>query len=185
MNLMCETSNAFPPPNDVRKVLVFRTAQMAQVTRAFEHLRSLYPSAQYAVIGTALDHEYFREMVKYEIQDRFVTPRSYARVRTLVERETFDIAVLCLNAEHTVGYGRVSKVLTDIPARIKLVAGYTGKWFLWQHSDFVEGGVLLHWLVNSLVVLLYPMVALYLLCKPTRPIYLPEEQRRPAPGYKR
>jgi hypothetical protein len=183
MSLMCETTNAFPPPDEVRKVLVFRTAQMAQVTRAFERLRSLYPAAQYAVIGTALDHEYFQEMVKFEIQDRFVTPRSYARVRPLVERETFDIAVMCLNSEHAVGYDRVSKVLADIPARTKLVAGYTGRWFFWQHSDFVEGGVLLRWIVNSLVVLLYPTVALYLLCRPSKPVYLPDEQRRPAPGY--
>ncbi|HYK90805.1 MAG TPA: hypothetical protein VE398_18675 [Acidobacteriota bacterium] len=183
MNLMCETTNAFPPPEDVRKVLVFRTAQMAQVTRAFECLRSLYPSAQYSVIGTGLNHEYFREMVKYEILDRWVTPRSYARVRPLVKREDFDIAVLCLNSEHVVGYDRVSEVLADVPARAKLVASYTGRWFFWQHSDFVESGALLRWIVNSLMVLVYPMVAAYLLCKPNKPVYLPDEQRRPAPGY--
>jgi len=183
VSLMCETTSAFPPPDDVRKVLVFRTAQMAQVTRTFERLRSLYPAAQYAVIGTALDNEYFQEMVKFQIQDRVVTPRSYARVRPLVQRENFDIAVMCLNSEHVVGYGSVSKVLADIPARTKLVAGYTGRWFLWQPSDFVEGSVLLRWLVNSLLTLLYPMVALYILCRPSKPLYLPNEQRRPAPRY--
>ncbi len=183
MSLMCKNIIAFPPPDDVRRILVFRTAQMAQVTRTFENLRSLYPAAQYAVIGTALDHEYFQEMVKFQIQDRFVTPHSYARVRPLVQRENFDIAVMCLNSEHIVGYGRVSKVLADIPARTKLVACYSGRWFLWQHSDFVEGGVLLRWLVNSLLALLYPMVALYILCKPGKPLYLPNEQRQPVPRH--
>lgn len=185
MNFSFQTGVAFPPSEDVRKILIFRTAPTPLVVRTYEHLRTLYPSAEYSILGTALNHEHFQNMAKFEIAERWITTRSYKRVRQLVEQNRFDIAVLCLNSEHISGYGRASNVLRLIPASTKLVAGYTGNWWLWQHSDFVEGGVMLRGIVNSMVALLYPVVALYLAFKPARPLYLPEEQQRPAPGYER
>lgn len=181
MSLMVRSGAIFPKAQEVGKILVFRTAQMPEVRRATEHLRSLYPEAAFSVLGTCLDHELFHGMQKFEIRERWITPRSYAQVRKLVEREHFDIAVMCLNSDHIVGYGRVSRVLRKAPARVKLVSSYTGHWYAWQHSDFSEGNLPFRWIVNSLLVLLYPAVALYLLSRPPVPMYLPVGQRRSAP----
>ena len=139
MSPICESFRNVPPSESIRKILILRTAPMAQVHGAVEHLRGLYPDAQFAVLGTFLGDGFFDGMQKFEVHDRWVTPRSCAPLRRRVEQERFDIAVLCLNSEHVVGYDRVSKVLQWISADLKLVAGYTGIWHLWQYGDFVEG----------------------------------------------
>jgi len=167
----------------VRRILVFRTAPLEQVRRVFEELRHRYPDAQLAVLGTGLDHALFEGMEKLAIRDRWVTPRSYAPLCRQLELRPFDLAVVCLNSDHVVGYGRVSQVMRRVPARVKLGVGYTGRWFEWRHADFSEVPAPLRWTLNASLVLLYPLVATYLLLRPARPVYPPHDRWRTAPRY--
>jgi hypothetical protein len=178
-----EPSPWFPPADCVRTILVLRTAPLEQVRLAIEELRQRYPDVRFAVLGTGLDHGLFDGMEKFAIRERWVTPRSYAPLRRQVELHPFDLAVVCLNSDHVVGYGRVSQVMRRIPARVKLGAGYTGRWFEWGHPDFSEVPLVFRWAINASLVLLYPLVAIYLLLRPARPVYPPRDRWRSAPRY--
>jgi len=70
-----------------------------------------------------------------------------------------------------------------IDARFKFVAGYTQRWHEWDHVDFEEGNALIRGVVNVLGLLIYPVIAAYLLLAPSRPRYMPDGQGRTAPGY--
>jgi hypothetical protein len=171
MTIWASPHSVLPARGSVGRVLVFRTAPMAQVRAAVSTLRSLYPTATFAVLGTRLDDPFFDGFEKYEIAEAWVTPHSYRAVRAAVERSPFDLAVLCLNSDHVVGYARASLVMAAVPAKARVVAGYTGSWDPWDHAEFAEPGAICRWIVDSLLALLYVLVPLYFFMKSTRPRY--------------
>ena len=176
---MCEL-----PDEPVRSILILRTAQTPQVRWALNELRKKYPEARFAVLGTELEaNELFDGMDHFQPTCAWLSPGSIKSLRPRLREARFDLVVMCLNSDCGAGYSRVSRVVRMIDARIKLVAGYNKEWVVWEHLNFEESNFLTRGIVNALEVLIYPIIAAYLLLTPSGPRYMPTEQGRPAPGY--
>jgi hypothetical protein len=162
-----------PPREGVGRILVLRTAPMSQVRAAVETLRARYPDAKFGVLGSRLQDPFFEGFDKYEIPDGWLTPRRYAPFRRTIASTRPDLAVLCLNSDHIVGYARASAVLGSVPARARVVAGYSGGWANWSPEFFAEPGPLARLFVDALIVPLYVAVPLWMLLKPSTPRCVP------------
>lgn len=173
------------PQTAVRKILVFRTAPTPQIQWVVERLKDEYPESQFWVIGRQLDHPLFADMHKFQITEPWLNPRSYRQFRIEAEKAGFDLAVMCLNSDSWAGYESVSRVMKRIPAREKLVAGYTKEWFTWRHDLFQEGTWLLRSAMAGLEFLLLPLVFVVVAATPAGNKYMPAGQGRPSPGYDR
>ncbi len=172
------------PDHRVRRILILRTARTPQIQWALDQLRAKYPEAEFGVLGTQLGgNELFAGMEHFEPSQPWLSPRSVRRLRSRLRKTRFDMVVMCLNGDCGTGYGGVSRVVRRIDAPFKFVAGYTGRWHKWDHMDFEEGNVLTRGLVNCLGILIYPLIATYLLLVPSRPRYMPGRQGATAPGY--
>jgi hypothetical protein len=162
-----------PPGEQVRRILVLRTAPMAQVRAAVETLRAKYPNAKLGVLGSRLEDPFFEGFDRYEIPDGWLTPGSFAPFRRAIAASQPDLAVLCLNSDHIVGYARASAVLGAIPAGARVVAGYSGGWTNWSPEHFAEPGLIARVLVDALMIPLYVVVPIWMLLKPSTPRCVP------------
>jgi len=173
------------PLTSVHKILILRTAPMPQVQWAVEELKGAYPNAQFWVLGRQLEHALFRDMQKMEIVQPWLNPRNYRPFRESAKKLGFDLAVMCLNSDSCAGYEAVSRVMKGVPARLKLVAGYSREWYVWKHDLFQEGHWPVRWALTALEFLLLPLVFLTVRAMPSRNTYMPAGQDRTVPGYDR
>ena len=172
------------PDHPVRRILILRTAQTPQIRWALDQLRAKYPEARFGVLGTALStNALFDGMEHFEPTEAWLSPRSIKSLRRRIEAARFDMVVMCLNSDCGAGYARASRVVRMIDARFKFVAGYTQRWHKWKHPDFDDGNAVIRGVINGFGLLIYPVIAAYLLLVPSRPSYMPAGQGRPAPGY--
>lgn len=172
------------PDRPVGRILVLRTAQTLQVQWALEELRATYPEAQFGLLGTQLGaNTLFDGMEHFEPSESWLSPQSIKSLRQRLETRRFDMVVMCLNSDCAAGYGRASRVVRMINAPLKFVAGYNKRWHKWNHRDFEEGNALTRGVINGLGLLIYPVIAAYVLLSPSGPRYMPAGQGRPAPGY--
>lgn len=170
------------PALPIERIVVLRTAQLPEIKRVLGELAMRYPDAAVAVLGTRLKAlRAFENYEQIEIDGDWLTPRSVRPHVGRIRRFDPDLLVMCLNNDWFVGYERASRVMRSLPARYKLVATYNRRWRHWRHLDFIEGPVLMRWLVNGVLLALYPLVVVYLLCKPSRPLYRPGLGARPSP----
>ena len=169
------------PAAEINRILILRTAQLPEVQRARDELSLRYPNATIGVLGTRLEAlGAFDDCVRFEIAAGWLSPRSVKPLRDRIRAFAPDLLVMCLNNDWRVGYERTSRVVRSLPARHKVVAAYNRRWYAWVHADFVEGRAALRWLVEACgIVLLYPLVAAYLLAKPARPIYQATPTNKP------
>lgn len=173
------------PRASVRRILILRTAASPQVQWAVEQLKGAYPEAQFWVLGTQLKQSLFESMQKMEISQPWLNPRSCKEFRHALAEADFDLAVMCLNSDVWAGYEAVSRVMERVPARLKLVAGYTREWYCWRHRLFKEGNWVLRWVVGAFEFVLLPLVFLTVAAMPSRNTYMPAGQGRAAPNYDR
>lgn len=172
-------------PLHIERIIVLRTAQLREVDWALAELAALYPDAAVAVLGTKLKAlGAFEGYEQIEIDGDWLTRDSVRPHAEQIRQFNPDLAVMCLNNDWFVGYERASQVMRRLPGRHKLVATCNRRWRRWRHLDFVDGPVLLRWLVNGLLLVLYPLVAVYLLIRPSRPRYRPSPRSGPAPKVK-
>lgn len=159
--------------SDVRRVLIFRTAQLPEVQWAREEIARRYPGATVGVVGSRLKAlGVFEDCVQFELPDGKITPETIRPLRRAIEDFAPDVAVMCLNTNGRAGYERISSAMRRIPARDKLVAGFDRTITPWLHADFVSGRAVTRWLVDVLgLALLVPAAFFYLLAKSPRPEY--------------
>ena len=170
------------PSARIERILVLRTAQRREVDWAMRELAVRYPDATMAVLGTRLKAlGVFGHYEQIDVDAAWLTPRSVRPHMDRIRRFGPDLVVLCLNNDSFVGYERLSRVMRGLHAPHKLVATYTRRWRRWTHVDFVDGPLPLRWLVNGLLVVLYPLVVVYLLCRPSGPPYRPDPSPRVVP----
>jgi hypothetical protein len=164
------TAGALPPA--ANRILLLRTAQLSEVQWARAELTRRYPSAEVAVLGTRL-HALgaFDGCRLFEVPDGWLTPRSVHPLEGGLKQFAPDLIVMCLNNEWRSGYERVSRIVRRLPARHKVVAGYNRQWSRWRHADYIDGHPILRWLVEASLIVLYPLTAIYLLAKPSSPLY--------------
>jgi hypothetical protein len=169
------------PPAEIERILILRTAQLREVDRARAELTRRYPDASIGVLGTRLKVlGAFEDCVQFEVTEEWLSPRSVRPLRSRIEAFAPDLVVMCLNNDCGVGYGRTSRVVRSLPASHKVVAAYNGRWHRWSHADFATGHPALIWLVDVAgLLLLYPLAAAYLLCKPSGPRYAATPRSRP------
>jgi hypothetical protein len=75
------------PDIAIQRILVLRTARAPQVQWTLEQLRSKYPSATLAVLGTQLrGNVLFDGMRQFEIQEAWLKPASYRQFRREVRK---------------------------------------------------------------------------------------------------
>ncbi len=174
------------PARPVNGILILRTAPTPQVQWAIERLRERYPAARLSILGRQLDqNSLFEGMRKFELPGQWLNPRTFRPVRKRVCSEAFDLVVVCLNSDHGAGYENVSRVVEQIPAQRKLLAGYDQRWYEWNPKLFVQQSLLFRWILNGLELLLCPAMAACLLFMTSGPRYMPAGQERPSPGYDR
>jgi hypothetical protein len=173
------------PQTEVRRILIFRTAPTPQIQWVVERLKDEYPGAEFWILGRQLDHPLFADMHKLQIAEPWLNPRSYRPFRTEAEEAGFDLAVMVLNSDSWAGYESVSRVMKQVTAREKLVAGYTKEWFAWRHDLFQEGSGVLRFAMAALEFLLLPLVFVLVAATPAGSKYMPSGQGRPSPGYDR
>jgi hypothetical protein len=173
------------PQTAVRRILVFRTAPTPQIQWVVERLKDEYPGSEFWILGRQLDHPLFADMHKLQIAEPWLNPRSYRPFRIEAESAGFDLAVMVLNSDSWAGYENVSRVMKQIPARDKLVAGYGKEWYCWRHDLFQEGTWLLRTAMAALEWVLLPLVFFVVAATPGKKTYMPARQGRPAPGYDR
>ena len=172
--------------DQIDRVLILRTAQLREVDWAREELHRAYPDAAVGVLGTQLKAlGAFDDCVHFEVAAKWLTPRSVRPLWQQLRTFSPDLVVLCLNNSWRVGYQRASLVVKRLKAPHCIVAGYDHRWYRWSHADFIERQSLFHRAIDASVILLYPMVAAYLLAKPSRPLYVetpsaaPRRETRP------
>ena len=174
------------PDAAIQRILILRTARAPQVQWALEQLRTKYPLATFAVLGTQLrDNALFDEMQQFEVQEAWLKLSGYRRFERDVRECQFDLAVMVLNGDGATGYEAVSQVMKRISAGTKLVAGYNGRWYVWNHRSFSSGSFVRRWLCNALEYALLAFAFGYMLLKSSKPAYMPTGQGRPAPEYER
>jgi len=180
-HMLSATIDDVLPAGEVSRILILRTAQLPEVQRAREELARRYPNATVGVLGTRLKAlGAFDDCVQFEIDAAWLTPKSVKPLYGRIQEFAPDLLVLCLNNDWRVGYERTSRVVRSLPARHKVVAAYNRRWYRWVHTDFVEGHAVLRWLVDVCgIVALYPLVAAYLLAKPSTPLYAHTPRTRP------
>jgi len=160
------------PADGIQRILILRTAQLREVDWARSELAGRYPNARVGILGTRLKAlGAFEDCEQFEVEADWLSPKSVSPLAGRITAFAPDLVVLCLNNDWRVGYERSSRIVKTIDARYKLVAGYNRRWYGWMHRDFVEGPPLIRWLVDASVALLYPLVAIYLLLKPSTPLY--------------
>ncbi len=172
------------PESGVERILILRTAQLREVQWAREDLARRYPQATFGILGTRLAAlGAFEDCTRFEVADGWLTPASVRSLQTAVAAFAPDLVVLCMNNDWRVGYDRSSRVVKQIHAPHKVVAGYNRRWSHWRHEDFVEDGRLMRWLVEAAgLLVLAPMMAVYFLIKPAGPLYAPTPARGPRSG---
>ena len=172
------------PDIAVQRILVLRTARAPQVQWTLEQLRAKYPSATLAVLGTQLrGNVLFDGMRQFEIHEAWLKPASYRKFKREVRNCRFDLAVMILNGDGSTGYEGVSLVMKRISAGTKLVAGYNGRWYAWNHASFSSGFFLQRLLCHAFEYVLLGLSYAYMLLKSSRPSYMPDGQGRAAPEY--
>lgn len=176
------------PTDGIRRILILRTAQLAELQWARAELARRYPDATVGVLGTKLATlPAFRDCIQFEVAADWLTPRSVRPLRPALRAFAPDLVVMCLNINGRTGYGRVSRIVRSLRAPHTIVADYTRHWFPWSHADFVRGPRTTLWLRAAAqwltgvagMALLTPVVAAYLLAKPATPIYLATPPHRP------
>ena len=169
------------PDVPIQRILVLRTARTAQVQWTLDQLKSKYPSATVAVLGTHLwDNPLFDGMRRFEIPEAWLKPSSYSRFAREVRIFKFDLAVMILNGDGSTGYEGVSRVMKRISAETKLVAGYNRRWYAWNHASFSSGFFLQRWLCHAFEYVLLGLAYVYMLLKSSKPAYMPAGQGRAA-----
>lgn len=174
------------PEASVQRILILRTARMPQIQWTLEQLHAQYPSAGYAVLGTQLQNNVlFDGMRKFEVQSTWLKPAGLRKFERDIRNQHFDLVVMVLNGDGATGYEDVSRIMKKIPAQLKLVSGYSRRWYLWNHSAFSSGSFPRRWFCTVLEYLLFPFVHAYMFAKSSKPAYMPSGQERRAPGYER
>lgn len=174
------------PNTTIRRILILRTARDPQVQWALEQLQTKYPSATISVLGSQLrGNALFEGMTPFEIQEQWLKPSSYRRFEKDIRSGKFDLAVMVLNGDGSIGYEGVSRVMKRIPAAAKLVAGYNRQWYVWNHASFSSGFFAERWLCNVFECVLWGLAFMYLALKSSKPSYMPAGQRQAAPEYER
>lgn len=176
-----DTADGVLPEGRVGRILILRTAQLAEVQWARAELARRYPRATVGVVGTRLKAlGAFEDCVQFEIPDGWLTPAAIAPFQAQLDDFAPDLLVMCLNNDWHVGYDRTSRAVRRISARHKVVAGYNHRWSRWRHADFAEGHPAVRWVTDLCgLLVLAPAVALYLLVKPARPLYRGTPRNRP------
>ena len=159
-------------PQAVNRILLLRTAQLSEVQWARAELARRYPSAEIAVLGTRLRAlGVFEGCQQFEVPDGWLTPHAVRPLENRLESFAPDLIVMCVNNDWGSGYDGVSRIVRRLPARHKVVAGYNHQWYRWRHADYTDGHPILRWLVEASLLVLYPLAAIYLLAKPSSPLY--------------
>ena len=173
MQLLCDVdTDVLPTAGAIRRILVLRTAQLREVRWAFGELTRRYPSARFGVLGSRMHGpDEFEGAERFDVHGRWVTPKTVRPLASRLARFNPDLVVFCLNSEWLVGYEPVSRVVQRLGAPVSVVGGYNRRWYRWDHTAFTQGPRWWRWLVGASAVLLYPIVAAYLLAKPSGPLY--------------
>lgn len=175
------TATTALPEAGIHRILILRTAQLPEVQWVRTELTRRYPEATIGVLGTRLDAlGAFSDCQRFEVADGWLTPAAVAPLGPALAAFAPDLVVLCLNNDWHVGYERASRVVRNIQARHKVVAGYNRRWFPWRHIDFVESATVTRRLAEGLgLLLLAPAVTAYLLMKPAGPLYRTTPRQKP------
>jgi len=174
------------PDIDVHRILILRTARGPQVQWALDQLRTQYPSATCSVLGTQLrDNAMFSGMRQFEIQEPWLKVSSYRKFEHDIRNCHFDLAVMVLNGDGAIGYEDVSRIMKRIPAPTKLVAGFSHRWYAWNHASFSSGSFVQRWLCHGIEYVLFGITYSYMFLKSSSPSYMPASQGRTAPEYEK
>ncbi len=179
--LPIDSADGVLPDGRVARILILRTAQLAEVQWARAELARRYPRATVGILGTRLTAlGAFEDCARFELPDGWLTPATIAPLQARLDEFAPDLLVMCLNNDWHVGYDKASRVMRRISARHKVVAGYDRRWSRWRHVDFGEMHPVVRWLTDLCgLLILAPAVWLYLLMKPAGPPYAGTPRTRP------
>ena len=173
------------PEISPEKILILRSANTGQIRQIKSELYQKYPSAEFAVLGSVLDTiSLFDDMKKFQIDAKWLSGKSIRPLRKTINNSKYDLVVMCFDGDWG-GYSRVNQVMKNIEAPTKLVAAYNRNWYVWNHGDFNVSNIFLRGLISFIGWCVYPLIICYLLLKPAKPKYLPENQNRKAPEYEK